>query len=327
MDKTTLTNIALGHLGARRIEDYATDNTVEARAARIHFDITFRALLRRHQWSFGVRRQKYAVTSIPPVPATLAIAGLILTATTPGAIGNTLQATTTIDDSVARDSITILITDGLITITSGDQYNTGPDAPATLAQIIAFIQSDPTLPFTAALDEDTADPTDPLTPQPLDDFTGGIDELHPNRSDSSEYPLTFTLPADSVRLIRLATADVHNPIRTFSIEGRALLTHTAPFELVYLTEDCLDELDPLFIDAFTLTLASKLAADVAADPQLKQSLLQQIEALHLPAATGADAKETHSGENFGPRALASMSALVQSRYSTRNASIYRPTLP
>lgn len=216
MTRTDLTNIALSLIGARRIDDLETSTTVEARSARIHFDLTFRSLLRRHQWSFGTRRHR-----IPQ-----------------------------------------------------------PDTE-------------------------------------LEDF----------ESDSNEFAYAFPLPEGFVRLIRLATTDIHNPVRHYNIEGKFILTDSPAFELVYVSSDCLDDLDDLFVEAFTLSLASKLAGDVVADPGLKQSFLQQLEQLQLPAATSVDAKEVKSGENFGPRALASMSALVNARFRSDGRPPYTPGLP
>jgi hypothetical protein len=209
--ETDLANLALSHIGARRIRDYQSEESVEARAARLHFPIVLDSLLARHPWNFGTRRVEVTIEEAP----------------------------------------------------------------------------------------------------------------RPNR----EFPYAFTLPADCVRVLRLTRGDIDAPVSRFSVEGRTLLTHLADYELLYITRDCLAELDPLFIDAFTLTLASRLASDVAADPTLKQSLLQQIEQLHLPAATNADARATNSGENFGPRTILARSHLVGSRFSSRNANIYRPTLP
>jgi hypothetical protein len=323
MTRTDLANIALSHLGARRLTDLDTDTSVEARSALLHFDLTFRSLLRRHQWNFGTKRLKLEDTTIPAVPASLTIAGLTITSTVPGAAGNNIQATTAIDSVTNRDIIILTFNAGILTITSGDQVNTGPDTAATLAQVLVTADQFPGFTFAIA---QGSDPTDLLTAEPLDAFTVGIDTLTPNRSLSAEFPFTFPLPADCVRLIRLASTDQHNPVRSFSIEGRHILTHAPSFELVYVTTDCLDDLDDLFIEAFTLSLASKLAGDVVADPALKSNFLAQIEQLHLPAAQGADAKEVKSGENFGPRALASMSGLVNARFRNDGRPPYTPTI-
>ena len=444
MTITELANIALSLLGARRIDNIDSDTTVEARSARIHFDLTFRSLLRRHQWSFGIARQDMALLPpIPAVPATATLgeanAAILATAKTPGTAGNALTAAIVIEpDSTA---LTVAETDGNVVVTAGDKHNeitpeaaatgfiiftgggeigdkvtingvdytwtstaptgtreyTGSDAssqhsslianingtqgfnnppnadvvaspggggvlltaitpgsagnsitlaktgtspavsgatltggadrvgsPATAAQAIALDQS--ALSVSLTLPGGT-DGSASLAAVAQTSLSGGIDEIHPSRSTSREFPYIFDLPSDFVRLIRLATTDVHNPVREFEIAGKKLLTHAPEFQLVYISANCLDDLDDLFIDAFTLSLASKLAGDVTADPGLKQSFLTQLEQLHLPAAQNADAKEVKSGENFGPRALASMSGLVNARFRSDGRPPFYPTLP
>jgi len=214
MTKTEITNIALGLIGARRINNFDTDHTVEARAARAHFDPTLGGLLRRHHWNFATKR-------------------------------------------------------------------------------IPYTQEDDAIPDTS----------------------------------TSEYPLAYPIPSDFVRLLRLATSDPHNPVRHFSIEGHTLYTRATAFDLVYITTDCLDQLDHSFTEALTHALASKIIGDIAQTPEARRELMAQLEQIKMPLATNADARETHSAENFGPSHLAAMSPLVNARYATRNTSIHRPSLP
>lgn len=54
--KTELCNLALAELGARRINSYESDSSVEATACRLHLERILSGLLRRHQWSFAIAR-------------------------------------------------------------------------------------------------------------------------------------------------------------------------------------------------------------------------------------------------------------------------------
>lgn len=69
MPTTTITdvcNFALGRLGARRISDFNSDESVEARACRQHFDFVRDGLLRRHQWDFAT--ESLALSAVAEKP-------------------------------------------------------------------------------------------------------------------------------------------------------------------------------------------------------------------------------------------------------------------
>lgn len=143
-----------------------------------------------------------------------------------------------------------------------------------------------------------------------------------------EWEAAWTLPSDLVRLIRVVSGDVDNPIRQFAIEGRLLLTYAcAALHLVYVSNAAaVASWDSLFVDAVVYKLASVIASDVAKSPTAQQACIQKLESLALPAAQTADAREVLSGENFGPRQLASMSALVRSRFAYGARPPFVPTL-
>lgn len=61
--KTQLCNLALAELSARRINSIDADETVEAKACRLHFDHVVDTLLRRHQWSFASARKTLSQVS------------------------------------------------------------------------------------------------------------------------------------------------------------------------------------------------------------------------------------------------------------------------
>ncbi|MEI7910773.1 MAG: hypothetical protein WCK77_14140 [Verrucomicrobiota bacterium] len=143
-----------------------------------------------------------------------------------------------------------------------------------------------------------------------------------------EWDAAWTLPADLVRLIRITSGDVDNPLRSYAIEGRLLLTKTyTTLGIVYVTNAApVAAWDSLFVDAVTYKLAATIAADVAQNPTLQAACLQKLESLALPAAQTADAREVLSGENFGPRQLASMSGLVNARFNGSGRPPYIPTV-
>lgn len=131
----------------------------------------------------------------------------------------------------------------------------------------------------------------------------------------SEWAAAWQLPADCVRILRLSTDDPLNPIPSFAREGRKILCNeTVEVNLVYVTNlTPVNEWDPLFVDAVVFKLAAEIAGDVTQNPALADDCLKKLEALALPAAQTADARETNSGENFGALQLISQSQLVRTR--------------
>ena len=142
-----------------------------------------------------------------------------------------------------------------------------------------------------------------------------------------EWDAAWTLPTDMVRLIRIISGDVCNPVRSFAIEGRHLLTGLlTEVSIAYVSNAvAVSDWDSLFVDAVTYKLAAAICQDVAQNPTLQASCLQKLESLALPAAQTADAREVLSGENFGPRELASQSGLVRSRFLSYARPPYVPT--
>lgn len=143
----------------------------------------------------------------------------------------------------------------------------------------------------------------------------------------AEWAETWQLPTDCVRLIRITTGDTQNPLRDYAIEGRHLLTRGAGsgLRIVYVSNARpVGQWIPLFTDAVVHKLAARICGDVTQNPALADGCLQKLESLALPAAQTADARETLSGENFGPRHLASMSALVGARFRADGRPPYVP---
>lgn len=195
---TEVCNLALARLGARRIANYESDTSTEAKACRLHFDQVRDGLLRRHQWDFAT----------------------------------TSKALSQLEDA------------------------------------------------------------------PL-----------------SEYAVAWQLPADCERIIRISSGDAMAPVKAFARRGRHLLTEDlASCELVYVSNAVeIADWDSLFIEAVALKLAARIAGDVTQNPTLAAECNSELEAMALPTAQTADAREANSGEGFGLEELMAGSALYRTR--------------
>lgn len=63
--ETTICNLALGKLGARRIIALDEEST-EARACLLHYAETRDEVLRHHRWNFAIKRETLVELAIPP---------------------------------------------------------------------------------------------------------------------------------------------------------------------------------------------------------------------------------------------------------------------
>jgi hypothetical protein len=144
----------------------------------------------------------------------------------------------------------------------------------------------------------------------------------------TEWESAWQLPPDLVRLIRVTAREPQNPVRNFAIEGRKLLLNGADqVSIVYVTNSVPVPYWPsLFVDAAIFQLAANICADINKSEDLANSMLQKLNSLALPAAQTADAQQVLSGENFGPRQLASMSGLVAARYRADGRPPFIPTI-
>jgi hypothetical protein len=143
-----------------------------------------------------------------------------------------------------------------------------------------------------------------------------------------EWTEAYQLPSDFIRLIRVSVGSSLNSLQNFALEGRNILTigegDTLP--IVYVSNDIpVAQWSPLFIDAVVYKLAAKIAGDVTQNPSLADGALNKLESLALPVAQTADARQTLSGENFGPAHMAAQSPLVRARYNTGGIASYAPT--
>ncbi len=149
--------------------------------------------------------------------------------------------------------------------------------------------------------------------------------------EDGEWTEVWQLPGDCVRLIRISSGDVVNPLRSYAMEGRRLLTRgggdAALLPVVYITDARpVTEWSPLFTDAVVYRLAAEIAGDVTQNPTLADTCLRKLESLALPAAQTADARQALSGENFGAREMAGISGLVAARFRADGRPPHTPGL-
>ena len=67
LSETSICNQALGKLGAKRINDFETDNSTPGIQCRLHYELTRDALLRSHAWRFARARKALVQDTVDPV--------------------------------------------------------------------------------------------------------------------------------------------------------------------------------------------------------------------------------------------------------------------
>ena len=67
LDKTSLCNVALGHIGQPEIQDIDEDESTPARVCRTHFDLVRDSLFEKHDWDFLTKRLVLAKDATAPV--------------------------------------------------------------------------------------------------------------------------------------------------------------------------------------------------------------------------------------------------------------------
>jgi hypothetical protein len=131
-----------------------------------------------------------------------------------------------------------------------------------------------------------------------------------------EWSAAYQLPGDFIRLIRVSSGYVLTPVQDFAIQGRKILIRggSATLPVVYVGNTTpVPDWPALFIDAVAYKLAARIAGDVTQNPALANDAIQKLESLALPHAQTSDARQSLSGENFGPRHMSAQSPLVQAR--------------
>lgn len=144
---------------------------------------------------------------------------------------------------------------------------------------------------------------------------------------SAKWTNAWQFPTDFVRLIEVSSGSHLNSVQNFAIEGRTLMTlgggDTLPISYVSSAVP-INYWPALFVDAVIYKLAARIAGDVTQNPALADAAIQKLEQLALPAAVTSDARQTLSGENFGPQHIAAQSPLVAARFRCHGLAPYYP---
>jgi hypothetical protein len=109
---------------------------------------------------------------------------------------------------------------------------------------------------------------------------------------SSEYANAFQLPTDCLRVVQLNGYEAGQREQDFSVEADQLLTNdeTAQIRYVSRVEDA-SLYPPLFVEALSIKLASRLAGPLTGSRNLPAEFLQEYEQVTGPKARMADVFE------------------------------------
>lgn len=111
----------------------------------------------------------------------------------------------------------------------------------------------------------------------------------------SQWSYAYQLPADCLRVIALNAAAQ----REWAVEGRTLVTNEPTVIILYIAKvDDVNLWDALFVDAFTILLASKLALAVAHDAGYSADLFKLYN-LRLADAKAVDGQEQGATDPLG----------------------------
>ena len=133
-------------------------------------------------------------------------------------------------------------------------------------------------------------------------------------SPVSQWDYQFQLPADCIRVMQMNGFGWWQAEGQWVVEGRVILTddQTASIKYIYRITDAA-QFTPLFVEAVSVKLASRLAVPLAGDKSMMQSLLSEYERI-----TGPKARRTDAFEGNPPIVPAFVnSELVRSRYGGR----------
>lgn len=132
-----------------------------------------------------------------------------------------------------------------------------------------------------------------------------------------DYTFRYQLPKDYVRLMEVNGEAVKTSDEYFEIEGKQLLTDSAPVWIRYIADIGIGACDPLLQAAIAVRLAQKIALPLSA--RLEQAdALEGLFQRRLKEALSIDAKETQSAENAGWEKVLGRSRLGRVRGARRN---------
>jgi hypothetical protein len=129
------------------------------------------------------------------------------------------------------------------------------------------------------------------------------------------YPYGYECPADKLRLQKITLSNGED-LKCFEVVGTTLFLDRDAYEgVIYYTSNDIEPADmpTMFSDCLVLEIAKRIAPMLTQNPQL----MEQMASHHREAfakATTAEARQTQSGENSTPLAIARQSALYQTRF-------------
>jgi len=127
------------------------------------------------------------------------------------------------------------------------------------------------------------------------------------------WDFIYSLPTDFLRLLQLNSYQAQESTTLWEVEGGVLLTNEEEANIKYVAQVTSETLfDPLFIEAFTLKLVSKIAKPLTGSSQLAEAALTEYARITDPLAKRIDASE---GSPVTKPAWVD-SALVQSRFGS-----------
>lgn len=130
------------------------------------------------------------------------------------------------------------------------------------------------------------------------------------------FEYTYQMPSDCVRIIHLLGESRWMNIEEFARQGQEVHSDKKNLKITYISNAVEPgDWDPDFREAFNVLLASRLAVPLLQAPRLKQALTEEYEAVALPKAMAAAAREVASRENSGPMKAIRRSPLNQVRWS------------
>ena len=131
---------------------------------------------------------------------------------------------------------------------------------------------------------------------------------------ANEWTIMYSLPSDCLRVLQLNGFDETEDAKRWSVEAGKLLTDEGSASIKYLGRiDNAAIFPPLFIEALSVKLASKIAQPITGSRQLPQELMTEYRRITGPEARKVDAFE---GRLHAKPAWVT-SSLVQSRYTGR----------
>jgi hypothetical protein len=327
---TEIANLALSHLGARRLTELDTDTTVEAQACRLHYTRVRDALLRRMPWNFATKRAAVVYSSSP-------ISDWVSSWTLPADCVRVLRVS--LDDPLAakRDfavegrklltdhasnaTVEIVYTSNTAATTDYDPLFFDAFSYLLAAAVAPDITDNPTLAESCLAKYQALGLADAIRADAREAFAGlyhdrvrdGLLRRFPwafatkrvavaySAVPISDWVSSWTLPTDCVRVLRVSSDDPATPERNYTIEGRKLLSNhasNATVEIVYISNSVTpSDWDPLFAEAHRYLLDAAIAHEEG-DGAGESAAFQKYEALAIKDAVTANAREALAGIHY-----------------------------